>query len=97
MKTGIFITEMDRLDFQGSALIHAEANGDYYKKALLDLQAKQPDYSWQAAKLSELFDTATPPDLIVVSRNAAAYVDSIKQRFPSVPVEVYDTWAEGKK
>lgn len=96
MAIGIFVTEMDRLDYQGGAIINAALNGRYYKKAYAAIQEGLPDYTWHELKLSETLDFKDQPDLIIASRNVVPYIEAIEQRFPDAKVEKYDTWAQPK-
>jgi hypothetical protein len=96
MAVGIFVTEMDRLDYQGGAIVNAVLNGQYYKKAFAHIQAEFPEYDWHELKLSETLDYKEKPDLIIVSRNVVPFISAIKQHFPEVKVADYDTWAKQK-
>lgn len=93
MDKAYFVTEMDRFDYTGSAVINAYYNEAYLEKAIEKVKRVYPDKDWQIVKLGELYEVltvATNDTLIVLGRNAKAFKHALIDKYPQTEILLSD-------
>lgn len=79
-----YVTEMDRLDYQGSAIANALLTGNKLKDEYNELKEMYTKFHWHSVTLDELFDILNQDSevIIVVSSKAKAYKKAIENKYP---------------
>lgn len=85
MTEAYFVTEMDRLDYLGSALVNAYLAKDNFAEEFQIIKQKYPTFKWYLVTLSQLFKRVESWEtvMIVLSDRAKAYKHALQVNFPN--------------
>ncbi|WP_265459626.1 hypothetical protein [Enterococcus sp. HY326] len=83
-----FVAKMDRLDYQGSALVHAYLGKENFAEEYQTIQQKHPMFKWSSVTINQLFATVQNLErvLIVLTKRAKAYKHALQVNFPNAQI-----------
>lgn len=91
VKNAYYITEMERLDYGGSAIVNSIFIGNRFEKDFIMLKEKFPAFKWLKIKLNKLYKDVEEDEqvLIVLSCRAKPYKKAIKNKyFNAIIIEI---------